>query len=181
MDLKTARKIIGVSEDFTSEELQKNYYALTEERLSREDLTRIHDAYNLLRKHIEADQPEVPFKEKFNNFIYHHKWHLFIGVLFTTVFGLLIYSVIGSQIEKAREAKLPPPAIEVMFFGDYYEATDLTPIEERIYDRFPEWERIKTLLTYAPSEANSEFDYAALQKSIAILTIGRPDIYIFDR
>lgn len=181
MDLKTAREIIGVSEDFTPEELKEKYYALTEERLPRDELTKIHDAYNTLSEHLEAQQPDIPFKEKLNNFVYHHKWHLFIGALFVTIFGLLLYSIIGAQIEKAREARLPTPAIEVMFFGEYYEAADLEPIEERIYDMFPEWERIKTQLTYAPGDAKSEFDFAALQKSIAILATERPDIYIFDR
>lgn len=182
MDLKTACEIFGVSEDCTMEELEKHYYALTERRLSRDELERVHDAYNVLREHIEATapKPDIPFGQKVSNFFYHYKLHLLIGSVFAIILGLFAYSMIEARIEKAREAKLPPPAIEVMLFGEYYENTDLEVLEERIYDMFPDWERIKLELTYAPSEARSEFDIAALQKSMAILAVERPDVYIFD-
>lgn len=182
MDLKTAYKIIGLPEDCSMEELRDKYYALTEERLPRNELEDIQNAYNVIRDHIKAStpEPEESFKNKLNNFFYHYKLHLIGGIILTIIGGFLIYSIIDAQIENYRESKLPPPEIEMMLFGDFFEQTDLTPMEEKIYNMFPDWERVKIELVYSPIDFETEYDIAAKQKSMALLAIEKPDMYIFD-
>jgi len=183
MDLKKAYEIMGLEEDSTMEELTERYYALTEERLARNQIEDVQNAYNMIRDHIEATAPtpEVPLRKKISDFFYVYKLHVFGGTIAAVIIGLFAYTLIGSQIEKYKESKLPPPAIEVLFFGEYMEGTDLSPIEENIYDMFPDWERIKLDLVYSPVEMSSELDFAAKQKSTVILATERPDIYIFDK
>src|SRR5690625_4301967 len=115
MDLKTACEIIGVKEDCSMEELIEQYYALTEKRLTPEELEDVQNAYNVLRYHIETTTPppKLSFKEKFNHFFYHYKIHFFGGIFLAAMIGLLGYQIVNSQIEKIKESKLPPPAVEI--------------------------------------------------------------------
>lgn len=183
MDLKTAYQIMGLSEDCSMDELTKKYYELTDStRIPPDELEAIQNAYNIIRDHIEATTPppEIPFKEKVSDFLYHYRMHLIGGAIALILLGSLAYSIITTQIDRYRESKLDPPAIEIMFYGHYYFDADLEPIENRILDLFPEWSRIKTELVYAPSDVNTEMDIAALQRSAVMLATERPDIYIVD-
>lgn len=183
MDLKTAYQIMGLPEDCTMDELEKKYYELTDStRIPRDELEDIQNAYNIIRDHIEATTPppKVPFKEKVSDFLYHYRLHLIGGSIVLIILGTLGYSIITAQIERIRDTKLDPPALEIMFYGDYYFDADLEPIENRILEMFPDWNRIKTELVYAPVEMNTEMDIAALQRSAVMLATERPDIYIFD-
>lgn len=180
MDLKTALEFLDLPKDCTIEELEEKYRELTNRRISREEMQRIGEAYHTVYQSLKAQEPELSSWEKVKHFLYHHKVHLIIGGFIGIVTIGLLYSFITGQIERRYEAK-NPPHFEMMFFGAYHEAADLEVIEERIRETFPEWERIKVQLTYAPSGLETEYDFAALQKSMALIITEKPDLYVLDQ
>lgn len=183
MDLKTACKIIGVTEDCSMDELTERYYALTEKRLPRDEIEEIQEAYNVLHAHVKetTPEPDIPFKKRMSDFFYVYKTRIFFGTIIAVVLGLFSYTFIGAQIERIKEARLPPPAVEIMFFGSYEQNADLTSVEEGMLQMFPEWERVKLEIVYSPNEVHSEMDFAAQQRSTAELTMAEPDIFILDK
>jgi len=177
MNLQTAFKIIGVDVNCSLEELNEQYFALTETATGKVHLEDIQSAYNLIRAHIYETNPEPKssFQERLEHFYHYYKFHLIFGVLAV----LLIGSLVQGQIEKKLESNKPPADIEIMFFGNYQEE-DLAPLENRIQSIFPKWERIKLELVYAPIEINEELDIGEMQTSRVKLVTAKPDIYIFD-
>jgi len=183
MELKTAYKILLVQENCSMEELTKQYYALTENKLKRDELERIQHAYNTIRADIEAKTPQrkQTFGEKAKDFLFIYRAHLVIGLIALFVVGTIGFSVIKGQIQKSEEANLPTPDIEILLFGNFDSHLDMTNIENQMYDDYPNWERVETQLVYAPTGEDAQLSYPEQQKSSVMLATENPDIYIFDR
>lgn len=113
------------------------------------------------------------------NFFYHYKYHVIIGLMLIILAASFIYTIIDNQIEKAREANQPSADLDIMIFGSY-ETEDFSSLENKIKQRFPKWERVNVEFVYAPHAPESQLDIAAMQKSQAIIHVSKPDIYIFD-
>src|SRR5690625_1896710 len=183
MELETAYKILQVQENCSMEELTKQYYALTENKLKRDELEKIQHAYNTIRADIESKTPQrkKSFGEKAKDFLYIYRAHLVIGLIALFVVGTIGFSVIKGQIQKNKEANLPTPDIEILLFGNFDSHLDMTDIEDQIYADYPNWERVETQLVYAPTGEDAQISYAEQQKSSVMLATENPDIYIFDR
>jgi len=183
MDLKTAYKILHVQENCSMEELTKQYYALTENKLKRDELEKIQHAYNTIRADIEAKTPQQKptFGEKAKDFLFIYRSHLVIGLIALFVVGTIGFSVIKGQIQKSKESNLPTPDIEILLFGNFDSDLDMTKIENQIYGDYSNWKRVETQLVYAPTGVDAQLSYAEQQKSSVMLATEKPDIYIFDR
>lgn len=181
MDLNTAYHVMDLPEDCSLEDLEKQYYILTEKKITLDQIEDIQTAYNMIKSHINKvnPPPKPSFKTRVGDFFFHYKNHLIFGIIGALVIGGFGYTIINAQIEKAREANRPPADIDIMFFGNYPE-DELTPLEDRILDRFSTWKDVDVALVYSPIEVNSEFDIGAMQKSRIELATTDPDLYIFD-
>ena len=182
MDLQKAYSILGLSEGCSLEELEEQYYLLTEKKITPDELENVQTAYNIVKEHIYEvnPPPKDPLGKRIGEFFYHYKNHLIFGFIGALIIGSLGYSFINGQIEKAREANKPPANLNIMFFGDYPEE-ELTPLQDRILDKFTTWDDVGLQLVYSPIEINSEFDIGSLQKSRVELATSEPDLYIFDK
>lgn len=181
MDLHTAYKIIDLPEDCSLEELEEQYFLLTETKATMEQLEDIQIAYNIIKSHLNKinPPPKEPFKKRLGEFFYHYKTHLIFGIIGALIIGSFGYSFVNGQIEKAREANKPPAALNVMLFGNYPDE-DLTLLKDRILEKFTAWNDVDIQLVYSPIETNSEMDMGAIQKSRIELATSEPDLYIFD-
>lgn len=181
MNLQTAFEIIGVKEDCSLEELNEQYHTLTETKLKIEHLQEIQTAYNLILAHIYETnpKPKSSFRENLGHFFHYYKFHLIFGILTIFLIGSFANSLIQGQIEKKKEASKPPANIEIMFFGNYQEE-DFSSLENRIQKFFPQWERIKLELVYAPIEIDSDLNIGEMQTSRVKLATAKPDIFILD-
>ncbi|WP_416151725.1 hypothetical protein ACM26V_12430 [Salipaludibacillus sp. HK11] len=193
MDLKTAYKIMNVSEDVTREKLEYQYALWLRIEKSQQNQANIHshdmididkitEAYRHIQKHIQLSSPESKerIREKIDHFVEHYKYHT-LGILFLAfVFGSIIFHFIDHRIEQTREPDIVPPDLEILLFGDYY-AEDITVLEDSLKKTFPEWEKIEVNLEYSPTETTSEMDIASVQKRPLTLMIEEPDIYITDQ
>lgn len=182
MELHKAYEIIGVQPDCTVEELDLRYDYLLRVESRQAHLDQINEAYRIIYNHLlkPDDQAKKSFRKKVDNFFYHYKNLVIFGGLTLILVISLLYTLVDSQIEKRKEANLPPPSLEIMIFGDYVDE-DLSLLNQRIIDLFPAWESVKSEIIYAPSEADSQMDMAALQKSVVIMATETPDIYILDK
>lgn len=181
MDLQKAYNILNLPEDCTLQDLEEQYYLLTEKRITPEELEDIQTSYNMVKAHIHEvnPPPKDPLKKRIGEFFYHYKNHLIFGIIGALIIGSFGYSFINGQIEKAREANKPPADLNIMFFGDYPDE-ELTSLENKILERFTSWEDVNIQLVYSPIEVSSEFDIGSLQKSRVELATSEPDLYIFD-
>ncbi|SDZ57995.1 hypothetical protein SAMN05421736_1193 [Evansella caseinilytica] len=200
MDLKQAYKTMGVSENVTLNELEEQFMLWIRKEKAQQskgignpdeviDIKEISEAYNLIRIHVEQQEEEKKFpdkkaksprREKIEHFFYYYKFHLLGAILLLVIVGAIVNGIIDNRREQAHLAALPPADIDIMLFGEYY-TEDIGPLKEALGEVFPDWERIEVELVYAPTEARSEMDMAALQKNQITLATERPDIYIFDR
>lgn len=182
MELHKAYEIINIQPDCTVEELDKRYDQLLRVESRQDHLDQINEAYRIIYSHLlkSDDSSNRSFRKKAENFFYHYKNIVIFGGILLILFGSLLYTLIDSQIEKRKEANLPPASLEVMFFGDYVDE-DLALFDQKILDLFPAWDSVNSEIIYAPSDANSQMDMAAMQKSVVIMATETPDIYILDK
>src|SRR5690625_3456952 len=182
MDLQKAYSILGLSEGCSLEELEEQYYLLTEKKITPDELENVQTAYNIVKVHIDEvnSPPNDPLRKRIGEFFFHYQHHLIFAIICAIIVCTLGYSFINGQIEKASEANKPPAKLYIMFFGDYPEE-ELTPLEDRILDRMTSWDDVDIQLVYSPIEINSEFDIGSLQKSRVELATSEPDLYIFDK
>src|SRR5699024_6311938 len=181
MDLNKAYSILNLPKDCSLQDLEEQYYLLTEKKITLDELEDIQHAYNIVKTHINEVNPPAkdPLKKRVEEFFYHYKTHLILGIIGVIIIGSLGYSLINGQIEKAKEANKPPANLNIMLFGDYPDE-ELTQLEQNILNQFPTWDNVDVQLVYSPIEINSEFDIGSLQKSRLELATSEPDLYIFD-
>src|SRR5690625_709472 len=105
MDLKTAYKILHVQENCSMEELTKQYYALTENKLKRDELEKIQHAYTTVRADIDAKSPQQKptVGEEAKDFLLIYRAHVVIGSIELFVVGTIGFSVIKGQIQQSKE------------------------------------------------------------------------------
>ncbi len=181
MDLHKAYSILGLPKNCSLEDLEKQYFLLTDKKISLDELEDIQSAYNIVKAHINDANPppKDPLKTRVGEFFYHYKNHLIFGIIGALIIGSFAYSFINGQIEKAREANKPPANLNIMLFGDYPDE-EMTALENNILERFTNWDDVNIQLVYSPIEVNSEFDIGSIQKSRIELATSEPDLYIFD-
>ena len=174
MELKTAYDVLGLTENATLAELEAHYFKLTEERTGPERLEQVQTAYNIVRNHINIVNPPPPMTwlQKTVDFIYFYRLQLIIGLIGVALVGSLAFTFIKSQQEKNYEKANP---------ADIFIDEDLDPLEARIKDLYPEWDKIKLHLEFSPDGLGSGMEIGAAQKSQVFLATEKPDLYIFDQ
>lgn len=190
-DLKRAYELLGVSEDADKEEIENRYFLLlrrhkskagkdSEEERQFEEITK---AYQLIKAHLQqkmlennpiyqADQKKSPFQRKLEHFLMYYKFHLIGGILAAVLIGSFVYSMVTKEKEI-------PADVTTMMVGAFY-ADDFDPLEGKMTELVPEWQRVKVIVNFTPNDTMGSFDAALLQKSIVLLATERPDIYITD-
>lgn len=180
MELKSAYNVMGLPENATLEELEAHYLDLTEERTSNERLEQVQTAYNIIREHINKinPPPKKTALQKTSDFVSFYKLQIVLGLIGVIIVGSIAVTFIKGQQEKRYEAANPAD-LYIVFFGGFVDE-DLAPLESKIKDLFPEWDKIKLHIEYAPGGSGSEMDIGTAQKSQIFLATEKPDIYIFD-
>ncbi|OXM13043.1 hypothetical protein [Paenibacillus herberti] len=212
--IKQAYAELELNENASKEEVEKKYDLLLRRARTRQQssgsaqegqviLERINAAYRIIQEQDTAQSKEAfneqaygKYKgmagtaEKVDHFFSYYKFHL-LGVI--VLIAAIIYGIntyVDNKREQAELAKLPPSALAVSFFGEFFGADgsspvgggmDLKPIEEKLVKRFPEWKRTTVHITYIPGDPKSGQDMALLQKSLIDLISNKDDVYILDR
>lgn len=180
MDLKTAYQIMDLPDTCTQKELQARYLHLTERRTYGKHLDDIQVAYNVIKEQLEKlnPPPQKTFKEKAFDFVYVYKIQLLIGLFALIVVASLSYTLINGISGQRFEANHPDD-IHIAFFGDFDEE-DLDPLQNKLEAMFPEWDKIKVEIVYAPGAPGTDMDMVLSQKSQAYLATTKPDVFILD-
>ncbi|MFS0724548.1 J domain-containing protein [Paenibacillus sp. 1P07SE] len=209
MDLKQAYTTLGLNEGADKEAVEKRYTILmrqsrTQQRreeagetvVDKVDLDVVNQAYKLILAHenqkdldaFNADKygrykGMADTAEKADHFFSYYRWHLIIGVVI--IIGI-IYGINGymdRQEEKRLEALRPPIDLTFMLYGNYFledGGQDIVPLEEAMLAYFPEWQRVRGVLTYLPGEQGSPQDAALVQKAMIMLMTEKSDVYLID-
>lgn len=189
-ELKKAFEILGLPEDASREQVENRYFLLLKKARARQnradqsennsesthDLSEINRAYKLIIGAETEKGGTVEKQGKIEHFFYYYKFHVIAAILVILVGGYLIKQTID---QKNAEANLPPANLSVTVFGNFYLA-DMNILEKNLLTFVPEWQRIKTTLSYVPREIQSQQDMALQQKSILNLMTERSELYILD-
>lgn len=192
MDLQEAYKILGVSENATSDEIEEQYMkwvkrdnAYQSQPNSAEksfDIDSITNAYNTIKSYESGTQNEFhSFREKVEHFFRYYKFHTLGVILLIIVSISIIQGIVDHRQEQKALASLPPKDVSIMLYGEYFNpniATD--PVSKNVLDAFPSWERIPVSSNYFPIEANTQSDIGMQQKSAVTLATSKADVYIMD-
>lgn len=194
MDLTKSYEVLGIPENSSMEEVEKRFDLLVRRLRGKQSIEGMDEsesivtAYKVIKeseRQAAVDQYNqtrfgTDFKkkermEKAEHFWSYYRWHV-VGVIAAIV---ILVMVVNMVIEQRRLAALPPPALEVMLYGNYYD-TDEASIEQALLARYTDWGRVKVIVNYLPSESSGAMDPAYVQKSFVVLATERPDVYILD-
>jgi len=188
--LKEAYAVLGLPEDAGMEAVDEKYFLLL--RKGRHDksvdLDAVSKAYRIIKEHeqekakaaFERQHYRSPWRSRLDHIWHYYKWHAVGAVVLIIVCVSIVGTILEKRAERIAEANLPPAALEVLFFGEFFseaETIDTAPVLRH----FPEWPRMVIKVSYVPEEAKSEFDLAMQQRSVITLMTEKPDLYIVDR
>jgi hypothetical protein len=194
LDIKEAYKVLGVSENPTDNEIEKQYMIWVRRNHAYQnqpdtekpfDIEAITTAYNTIKHQNEygsnQSQDMNSFRDKTQHFFHYYKLHM-VGFLVLIAFlGYIIQNGINNYQEKKELASLPPEALSIMVFGDYFDPNSpSTPLSDNVLAKFTSWERVTVNMNYAPTEINDSIDATLQQKSAVTLVSDKSDIYLMD-
>lgn len=209
MDLKQAYTILGLAEGADKKAVEDRYTILMRQSRTQQrreeagetvpdkvDIEVVNRAYKLVlasegQKDVDAFNSDKYGKykgmagsaQKADHFFHYYKWHLIISLV--VIIGIIygINSYLDRQEEKRLEALRPPIDLTFMLYGNFFledGGQDIVPLEEATLAYFPEWKRVKGVLTYLPGEQGSAQDAALVQKAMIMLMTEKSDVYIID-
>ncbi len=192
LDLREAYKILGLSEEATNDELEKQYmlwikryHAHQHEQNAEKpfDMDMITLAYNTV-KHVNeygstTKVENRSFSHQFQHFLHYYKLHI-VGVIILLIFvGSIIQTLVSNHQEKKELASLPPEDLGIMLYGDFFPlGSEVTPVSTNVLAAFPSWKRVTTQSNYAPTEISDTMDAGNQQKSVLTLMSDQSDVYI---
>ncbi|CAM3634502.1 hypothetical protein COLU111180_00320 [Cohnella lubricantis] len=210
-DLKQAYAALGLPETASKDEVEKRYFLLTRRARAQKmreqadlaseelvDIDAVTAAYRFIRDY-EEQQAKAEYEKKhygkykgmadkakkWDHFFHYYKIHIIVGIIVLIAIGFGVKSYMDHRAEQERLAKLPPPDLRIMFYGNYYYqgsfSVDTEQMGAQALEQFPEWQRIISNLIYVPAEVRSEQDMAFIQKSIVSLLDDKSDLFILDR
>ncbi len=209
-DLKQAYELLGLPENASREEVEKAFETLLRKSRSRQannpadgetgeseyDLK--FKAYKMIVEHEERSKINEMSRqryskwgklsataEKIDDFFRIHKTKVIIGIIAVVALVFGITAFINHREEQKRLAALPPIDLSIMLVGNYMSDQDQggdEGLEKAMTDQFPEWKRLKVMLTYLPPSGGSggTADMAFQQKAMAVVATEKPDVYILD-
>jgi hypothetical protein len=194
LDIKEAYKVLGVSENATDNEIEKQYMIWVRRNHAYQnqpdpekpfDIEAITTAYNIIKHHNEygsnPSQEMKSFQGKFQHFFHYYKLHMVGFLVLVAILGSIIQSGINNYQEKKELASLPPESLSIMIYGDYFDPNNPSnSLSDNILAKFPTWERVTVNMNYAPTEVNDSIDATLQQKSAVTLVSDKSDIYLMD-
>ena len=209
MDLKQAYTILGLPEGADKKAVEDRYTILmrqsrTQQRreeagetvVDKLDIQLVNQAYKFVLAHesqkdVDAFNADKYGKykgmadsaQKADHFLHYYKWHLIVGLVIIVGIVYGINSYLDRQEEKRLEALRPPIDLTFMLYGNFFledGGQDIVPLEEAMLANFPEWKRVRGVLTYLPGEQGSAQDAALVQKAYLMLMTEKSDVYIID-
>lgn len=191
-ELKKAYETLGLPTDATREQVENRYFILMKRERSQHrrategdggepqappDLSEYTKAYRLILGLESEKASTAPKQGKVGHFFYYYKIHLIVGILILLIAG---YTVKESIDKRNEEKRLGPIDLSVSVMGNFYFA-DADLLQERMLALVPDWNRIKTTVTYIPTEIRSEQDMALQQKGILTIMTEKDEIYFLDQ
>lgn len=187
-DIKQAYETLGLSPDASRDEVEKRYDLLLRKEKNADidgRIASINQAYRLIRSKdheqrvAEKSKNQSRLGAKLEHFWTYYKLHTIGAVIAVVLAVTIIQGVLDHRREQAYLASLPPASLEIMIYGDFYKP-DMEQFEQNLLMVMEDWERIRTIFTFFPLQANDQFDVAYQQKSILSLQTERPEMYIAD-
>lgn len=190
-ELKKAYETLGLEPDATREQVENRYFILLKRERAQQkrehdaaedgsgstNLEAIHHAYRIILGLESGKISTEPKQGKVAHFFYYYKVHLIVGIIILLFAGYTIKETIDKRNEEAR---LGPVDLAVAVVGNYYFA-DMELLQQNMLKLVPEWNRIKSTLTYIPTEIKSEQDIALQQKSVLTIMTEHDEIYFLDQ
>ncbi|KKI93476.1 hypothetical protein WQ54_04395 [Bacillus sp. SA1-12] len=193
MDIQEAYKVLGVPEDATDDQIEKQYmtwirrnhaYQSQEDGEKPFDFDLITNAYNKIKAYrdgTEEKQGPATFREKSDHFLHYYKLHIIGVILLIALCVYVTQSVVSHFQEQKRLASLPPENVSILLHGDYFEPnSDTMAVSENVLADIPSWKRVTVNLNYSPTEINDSMDVGMQQKSVVTLTSDKSDVYVMD-
>ena len=190
-ELKAAYETLGLPQDAPKEAVEKRYFLLLKKNKTSQsvDVAAISHAYKTITQYElgrNIQQYEAKHygnsktKRVLDNFWHRYKLHVFLGIIVLILLVMGVDSVLEKRAERIALSKLPPADLEVMLVGEYRHESDEL-LSAAMTESFPEWQRIKAVVSYAPENPADQFDIGALQKNMIMLVTEQPDVYILDK
>ncbi|GIP52133.1 MULTISPECIES: molecular chaperone DnaJ [Paenibacillus] len=209
-DLKQAYELLGLPENASREEVEKAFEILLRKSRSRQvknpadgesgdsEYELKFKAYKMIVEHEGRSKINEMSRqrydkwgsfagtaEKIDDFFRLHKTKVIIGIIAVAALIFGINAFIDHREEQKRLAALPPIDLSIMFVGNYMSDQSQggdEGLEKAMTAQFPEWKRLKVVLTYLPSqgEGGGMTDIAFQQKAMAVVATEKPDVYILD-
>ncbi|MGJ9385620.1 hypothetical protein, partial [Salipaludibacillus sp. CF4.18] len=196
MDLKTAYKIMGIPEDASIDQLEKQYMLWIRKEKAQQDqrqegaqadnnsidMDKITEAYYLI-KNPDSDftRPEEEETNERIGFLNLYKYHLIGLLLFISIVGYFVYNFIDHRAEEAAKANLPTPDFEVLIMGNFDINLENIPLlEDRIKKEFPEWKNVKINYEQSSVGEGVQIDFAKRPALLMTLRENTPDMYLVD-
>lgn len=188
--LKQAYAVLGLPEDASKDAVDEKYFMLLKKGRHDKsiDLDAVSKAYKLIVSHelekakaaYEEQHYRSPLRSKLDHYWHYYKWHAIGAVVLLIVIISLINTYLDKRAERIALENLPPAALEVLFFGQFFSESERIDAEP-LLAHFPDWPRIEVKVSYVPEEARSEYDVAMQKRSVITLMTEKPDLFIVDR
>ena len=191
-ELKSAYEQLGLEADATKEEVEQRYFLLLKKAKhggKTVDTAPLSQAYKVImaseHEAAKAAYQETHFaksekREKWDHFWSYYKLHVAGAIVGIMLIVFAVNTYMEKRAERLYLESLPPAAVEVLLFGNFYSEQEMLSDEAIIAD-FPGWERISLKSAYVPTEITSEYDIALQQKGMITLISEKPDLFIVDR
>ncbi len=191
-ELKKAYETLGLPPDATREQVENRYFILMKRERSQHqrsgddaggepsaptDLSDYTKAYRLIVGLESEKASTAPKQGKVGHFFYYYKIHLIVGIIILLIAAYTIKSGIDKRNEERR---LGPIDLSVSVYGNFYFA-DGELLQQNLLKLVPDWNRIKTNVTFVPVEIKSEQDVALQQKAVLMIMTEKDEIYFLDR
>jgi len=190
-ELLEAYAVLDLPETATKEDAENRYFLLLKKskRNGQLDTSAISKAYTIIvenertkdiTKYEETHYAGSKSRQAFDQFWTNYKLHVIVSAVLLILIIVGINSYLDKRAEKIALSKLPPADIEVMFVGEFFTPEDYD-LGQSMLAYFPDWQRIKTFISYNPETPQDQFDIYSSQKNLINLMTEKPQVYITDK
>lgn len=202
-ELKKAYETLGLSENASREEVEKQFELLLRKSRSRhsggEEYEQKLQAYKTIVEFEERSKIDEMSRERYgkwgkfagtaekiDDFFRLYKGRVIAGMIAVIVVAAGTVAFVNHREEQKRLAALPPVDLSIMFVGNYVSDQEKggdEGLEQAMTDQIPEWKRLEVTVTYLPAlgDTSTTYDMAYMQKASAVVATEKPDVYILDK
>lgn len=202
-ELKKAYETLGLSENASREEVEKEFERLLRRSRSKQSDSDEYEqklkAYKTIVEYEGRSKIDEMSRERFgkwgkfagtaekvDDFLRINKGRIIFGMIAVIVVIAGTVAFMNHREEQKRLAALPPVDLSIMFLGNYtsdQEKGGDEGLEQAMTQQIPEWKRLEVTVTYLPplGETSTTYDMAFMQKASAVVATEKPDVYILDK